>query len=124
MGRSAALMPCRRLAATAAAGNGAVGDCCGWDALAGGGVRLAAIGDDRRPVGCCGQSAPAGCPGTTRDGTCDPDNASADAPERRALEPAEAPGAAGLPRWTSPGWQRRHVAALGRWAGAELNLIL
>ncbi len=31
--------------------------------------------------------APAGCPGTPCDGAGDPDDASADAPERRALEP-------------------------------------
>ncbi len=32
-------------------------------------------------------SAPAGCPGTTRGDAGKPENASADAPERRALEP-------------------------------------
>ena len=31
--------------------------------------------------------SPAGCPGTTRDGAGNPGNASADAPERRTLEP-------------------------------------
>ena len=45
----------------------------------------AVSGGDRRAAAC--GYAPAGCPGTTRDGAGDPDNASADAPERRALEP-------------------------------------
>ena len=47
-------------------------------------------GGDRRAAAC--GYAPAGCPGTTRDGAGDPDNASADAPERRALEPLRGRG--------------------------------
>ena len=45
-----------------------------------------AVADGDRAAAACGY-APAGCPGTTRDGAGDPGNASADAPERRALEP-------------------------------------
>ena len=49
------------------------------------GLGQAVSGGDRAGTAC--GYAPAGCPGTTRDGAGDPDNASADAPERRALEP-------------------------------------
>ena len=45
----------------------------------------AVSGGDRRVVAC--GYAPAGCPGTPRDGAGKLGNASADAPERRALEP-------------------------------------
>ena len=45
-----------------------------------------AVSGGDRAAAACGY-APAGCPGTTRDGAGDPGNASADAPERRALEP-------------------------------------
>ena len=38
---------------------------------------------------------------------------------RGTTEPAEATGAAGLPRWTAPNDKRRCVLALGRWAGAD-----
>ena len=49
------------------------------------GLGQAVSGGDRAAAAC--GYAPAGCPGTTRGGAHDPENASADAPERRALEP-------------------------------------
>ena len=45
-----------------------------------------AVSGGDRAAAACGY-APAGCPGTTRDGAGKLGNASADAPERRALEP-------------------------------------